>query len=187
MKLHCFSCQFGYENMPVSHILTWIGQWLHFARLLSKTPAFLCQIFLLLLNFFVCNIKQWLVALFKKCHFFSHERINAIINLKFSLPPPPIKMKKTILSFLAEKLLLPQRFKFLLRTYGIKNQRSTQSDLLLNCSNGWLIDFDDMSTHLGLFYAKRLGNHIHIYILHVVSSEFVFSFLYMVLLNTNNF
>ena len=28
----------------------------------------------------------------------------------------------------------------------------------------WFIDFNGMSTHLGLFYAKWLGNHIHIYI-----------------------
>ena len=28
----------------------------------------------------------------------------------------------------------------------------------------WLIDFNDISTHLGFFYTKRLGNCIHIYI-----------------------
>ena len=25
----------------------------------------------------------------------------------------------------------------------------------------WLIDSNDMSTHLGLFYAKRFGNYVH--------------------------
>ena len=41
---------------------------------------------------------------------------------------------------------------------------------------GWLIDFNGISTHLGLFYASRLGNHIHcmfiITFLLVVSEDF---------------
>ena len=36
------------------------------------------------------------------------------------------------------------------------------------------IDFNGISTHLGLFYPKRLKNIIHIYIFCVVVSEEVF-------------
>ena len=42
-----------------------------------------------------------------------------------------------------------------------------------------VIDFNGISTCSGLFYAKRLGNHIHY--------TFIFTFLHTVLLNMNNF
>ena len=42
-------------------------------------------------------------------------------------------------------------------------------------------DFNGMSTHLRLFHAKKLGNHVHIHIFCVVVS------FHMVQSNTNNF
>ena len=40
------------------------------------------------------------------------------------------------------------------------------------------INLNGMSTCLGLFYAKRLGNHIHIYISSAVVHEEFFFFAY---------
>ena len=45
-----------------------------------------------------------------------------------------------------------------------------------------MIDFNGMFTHLGLFYAKWLGNHVPIYIYVVVEEE---TGLHTVLLNMN--
>ena len=36
----------------------------------------------------------------------------------------------------------------------------------------WIVDFNGMSTHPGLFYANSLGDHIYIYIFCVAVSVF---------------
>ena len=44
---------------------------------------------------------------------------------------------------------------------SIYNDMKAISVIMIDC----LVDFNDISTCQGLFYAKKLGNHIHIYIL----------------------
>ena len=42
----------------------------------------------------------------------------------------------------------------------IKDSKTDKRSQRRSNINHWLIDFNGMSTHLGLFYINRLGNHI---------------------------
>ena len=47
--------------------------------------------------------------------------------------------------------------------------RKTTEIMFIGTKNDGLIEFNGISTCLGLFYAQRLGNHIPVYIFYVVS------------------
>ena len=55
----------------------------------------------------------------------------------------------------------------------------------------WVIDFNGMSTRLGLFYAKKFGNRVHCtlvfaFLCGCFFSSFVLFYFHTVQLNTNN-
>ena len=45
----------------------------------------------------------------------------------------------------------------------ISNQHNKNNRLYKDNKKDWLIDFNGMSTRLELFYAERLGNHVHLH------------------------
>ena len=57
----------------------------------------------------------------------------------------------------------------------ILGMESNDEQTLLKLYNSWLINFNGMLIHIGLFYAQRLGNHIHSYI-YIFHSCFIRAF-----------